>query len=272
MRGKGNGATAGIGLVGITPAYAGKRAPRHGRPARGRDHPRVCGEKRSSLRWAIASVGSPPRMRGKGPRWCPGRIGTRITPAYAGKSGRLQVWHLYQQDHPRVCGEKGLDGSSVKTISGSPPRMRGKASPRAALPAASGITPAYAGKSSPSSGSAGRRGDHPRVCGEKQYEPRAQQGHLGSPPRMRGKAGLLRRSLFAPRITPAHAGKRGRRDRSSRPGRDHPRACGEKNSNHNKRTFFNGSPPRMRGKVTRPPGFPGGLGITPAHAGKSRSL
>ena len=32
--------------------------------------------------------------------------GHRITPAYAGKSCKLDVFKAYQWDHPRVCGEK----------------------------------------------------------------------------------------------------------------------------------------------------------------------
>ena len=72
----------------ITPAYAGKRSRPPPGLRRSRDHPRVCGEENLDGDINLTEVGSPPRMRG--------RVGvdfvlcgpSRITPAYAGKSGR----------------------------------------------------------------------------------------------------------------------------------------------------------------------------------------
>ena len=34
---------------------------------------------------------------------------SRITPAYAGKSSKLLLFSLPDQDHPRLCGEKLRD-------------------------------------------------------------------------------------------------------------------------------------------------------------------
>ena len=72
--------------AGITPAYAGKRLALQAFDFGKWDHPRLCGEKITSLDLTATPVGSPPPMRGKGTsRHCcilpPG-----ITPAYAGKS------------------------------------------------------------------------------------------------------------------------------------------------------------------------------------------
>ena len=83
-----------------------------------------------------------------------------------------------------------------------------------------------------------------------------------------GRPGLHRRRG----ITPAHAGKSWPPLVQPLPARDHPRACGEKYS-----CFFNaprctGSPPRMRGKDRHSRGRQFPTGITPAHAGKSKSL
>lgn len=93
--------------AGITPAFAGKSCPVsvHG-PAR-RDHPRLCGEKRSRHGWVAWSSESPPLMLGKGrmPIICRANVG--ITPAYAGKSGLLGVLLSGIGDHPRIRGEKG---------------------------------------------------------------------------------------------------------------------------------------------------------------------
>ena len=50
---------------GITPACAGKSAVFGGVFCRARDHPRVCGEKRTQAPWQTPRLGSPPRVRGK---------------------------------------------------------------------------------------------------------------------------------------------------------------------------------------------------------------
>ena len=71
----------------------------------------------------------------------------RITPAYAGKSELLETIRNYYKDHPRVCGEKGVENLKVNSLPGSPPRMRGKVRPTAVEHQEQGITPAYAGKS-----------------------------------------------------------------------------------------------------------------------------
>ena len=78
-------------LLGITPAYAGKRRSigRLSQPTR--DHPRVCGEKCSSVRSASHRRGSPPRVRGKVCDLTIIRVHHGITPAYAGK--RLKRSH-----------------------------------------------------------------------------------------------------------------------------------------------------------------------------------
>ena len=86
MRGKGVAYGAGGIVGGITPAYAGKSYPLLSVEQFGRDHPRVCGEKPTTILPASAKWGSPPRMRGKVCCRSPPRGAARITPAYAGKS------------------------------------------------------------------------------------------------------------------------------------------------------------------------------------------
>ena len=70
----------------ITPAYAGKRACGGRDEKRRKDHPRLCGEKRSRRVLVDAAEGSPPPMRGKANGTASFSDGYRITPAYAGKS------------------------------------------------------------------------------------------------------------------------------------------------------------------------------------------
>ena len=86
---------------------------------------------------------------------------------------------------------------------------------------------------------------------------------------MRGKVNPDFRRIADTRITPAHAGKSSTPSGIPRPGKDHPRACGEKFLLQVVFPVQAGSPPRMRGKVVHQ-GFQNlHPGITPAHAGKS---
>ena len=73
-------------VVGITPAYAGKRHLRFPLRLAIWDHPRVCGEERHF------------------PSKCQKEV--RITPAYAGKRTLYARAVRRARDHPRVCGEE----------------------------------------------------------------------------------------------------------------------------------------------------------------------
>ena len=105
-RGKGLDALEVAGFIGITPAWAGKRAIRLSRWIRIQDHPRVGGEKPPALGISATDTGSPPRGRGKALRGIPRRGCAGITPAWAGK--RLFPRYVFhgEWDHPRVGGEK----------------------------------------------------------------------------------------------------------------------------------------------------------------------
>ena len=173
-----------------------------------RDHPRVCGEKPESGRWGEQDAGSPPRMRGKAPRFLIAKGLFRITPAYAGKSVKVNEPDCLPRDHPRVCGEKRLRAAPSHPITGSPPRMRGKVPQPGVEGCRLGITPAYAGKSTTAGRGRMPSRDHPRVCGEKPDCRMPYSCARGSPPRVRGKDFFKRPGKEEPGITPAYAGKR----------------------------------------------------------------
>ena len=92
---------------------------------------------------------------------------------------------------------------------------------------------------------------------------------VGSPPHMRGKASMADRKRKPVWITPAHAGKSCNGSVIFTISGDHPRTCGEKQTQFRALCATMGSPPHMRGKGGggRTIGLVGG--ITPAHAGKS---
>ena len=208
MRGKASAQAAAFLAIWITPAYAGKRARHADRRTVYRDHPRVCGEKRSSRRLERRPLGSPPRMRGKVTEEQKRKYRIRITPAYAGKSFLDVNLKRDNADHPRVCGEKGCRDTATRKNRGSPPRVRGKDYNQPLTHKGQRITPACAGKRMRSGTDRTDTGDHPRVCGEKPGRARRGWRLRGSPPRVRGKATQCIDRGVTSRITPACAGKR----------------------------------------------------------------
>ena len=171
MRGKAERSPVDHGDSGITPAYAGKRVRPAARTATGRDHPRLCGEKKHRTYIDSKVKGSPPPMRGKELDGGQRKTIGRITPAYAGKRDFVKRNLFVTQDHPRLCGEKVPPVLIVRKFQGSPPPMRGKARLPFCKFLPIRITPAYAGKSSRSSRRNCVRQDPPRLCGEKDFKP-----------------------------------------------------------------------------------------------------
>ena len=194
--------------------------------------------------------------------------GIGITPACAGKSIIEATSRALNEDHPRMCGEKGPEEMARYLMGGSPPHVRGKGSTNGGSSWSQRITPACAGKRVEFYAERHKDQDHPRMCGEKtdaQYQLPIMQG---SPPHVRGKVGLRLIAAQDDGITPACAGK------SEPPGSglgasgDHPRMCGEKTKPQRVAPPKLGSPPHVRGKVSQ---FVDGCachGITPACAGK----
>ena len=106
MRGKVAFATPCAPILGITPAHAGKSEYTADIGVGIEDHPRACGEKIVALISGGVTLGSPPRMRGKGCTHGASGRNRGITPAHAGKSvGGLRT-RRKAEDHPRACGEK----------------------------------------------------------------------------------------------------------------------------------------------------------------------
>ena len=251
MRGKVSFCTSRYHHLGITPAHAGKSSRTARKHHTAGDHPRACGEKTAAhRRWNLSS-GSPPRMRGKVnfERFTFNTSG--ITPAHAGKRGRIRRGWCRWRDHPRACGEKASSTSWSIFSQGSPPRMRGKAPVQIRKFYRVGITPAHAGKSPENLTGGDLDRDHPRACGEKLIKSLSMGWSMGSPPRMRGKVNPAVRTVDGFGITPAHAGKSQCSAGCSGSTGDHPRACGEKGISMGVGEQTLGSPPRMRGKANQ---------------------
>ena len=220
----------------------------------------------------LSEMGSPPRGRGKVPRSMIFQSRSRITPAWAGKRLHHGLCIRCPWDHPRVGGEKSFIYPFPSFCLGSPPRGRGKGRKSTRANMGIRITPAWAGKSECRNAEYPFRRDHPRVGGEKLHGLVFHSFLLGSPPRGRGKVPICSMQLVLPGITPAWAGKRRSPCRCRYSAGDHPRVGGEKAFAVSVPIFSGGSPPRGRGKVDDF-AFRGlAHRITPAWAGKSRSI
>ena len=116
-----------------------------------------------------------------------------------------------------MCGEKSKVDDRQPGGQGSPPHVRGKAVLHIGDLGYCGITPAYAGKRSPRRRTNSFSRDHPRICGEKLYFFSKLETMRGSPPHMRGKGDVAHMTMKEIGITPAYAGKRLKRSRSTVP-------------------------------------------------------
>ena len=191
------------------------------------DHPRICGEHRFAGWSTLQLRGSSPHMRGTPNSDGIARRADGIIPAYAGNTNVGQYRDLRGGDHPRICGEHLNLRVGAGLPVGSSPHMRGTHECAKSVLLVLGIIPAYAGNTSTPSETPPAHRDHPRICGEHYATRLAIADRAGSSPHMRG---TLCPSYFAVQphgIIPAYAGNTLGRARLPRPGRDHPRICGE---------------------------------------------
>ena len=147
--------------------------------------------------------------------------------------------------------------------------MRGTLHPPSGRQQPAGIIPAYAGNTSNTRLRVRTPRDHPRVCGEHDFDSSKFGGDLGSSPRMRGTHELFDGFGQAAGIIPAYAGNTSLLTRFSSMSQDHPRVCGEHFIEQTDAPRIVGSSPRMRGTpVLR--SFRGlRMGIIPAYAGNT---
>ena len=165
--------------------------------------------------------------------------------------------------------------------------MRGTAKGIAPCSPRSWITPADAGNRCTIRRATLDNRDHPRGCGEQSNPHPDCSRREGSPPRMRGTGTGVFRPFDKCGITPADAGnsrsawmsRGGTKDHPADAGNsydktgqplqigDHPRGCGEQETQVYICRYATGSPPRMRGTVYdwNKPGYR--RRITPADAG-----
>ena len=154
----------------------------------------------------------------------------------------------------------------------TPPRARGRRNGSRLPRHPVRITPACAGKTVGRHFENRRNPDHPRMRGENASYNNLPNTGFGSPPHARGRPLANKEGLLDVAITPACAGKTVGRHFENRRNPDHPRMRGENASYNNLPNTGFGSPPHARGRLGRGADLANQPGITPACAGKTRTI
>ena len=214
--------------------------------------------------------GSSPLTRGKpiSPSW--NRVNRGLIPAHAGKTGRGHRRGARPGAHPRSRGENFRLRRGQVGARGSSPLTRGKPRRRTCTCMSGRLIPAHAGKTRASTRRTARSAAHPRSRGENMGADMSALSVWGSSPLTRGKLDHEVGERPRERLIPAHAGKTTPSPSQPPPVRAHPRSRGENASHRSCRLSAFGSSPLTRGKPQRWNGPRAGIGLIPAHAGKTR--
>ena len=214
--------------------------------------------------------GSSPRGRGKRAVAQEPPGGSRLIPAWAGKTRRASTRPYAPAAHPRVGGENFVTECLDRPTGGSSPRGRGKQITPVARNFTIGLIPAWAGKTHTSNRRSRTSRAHPRVGGENPTPKGRTMAHTGSSPRGRGKPSAPRRPHARGGLIPAWAGKTRRHDCFHRGVGAHPRVGGENAAPRSDTSPIAGSSPRGRGKHWKGDFKVAAERLIPAWAGKTR--
>ena len=254
---------------GLIPAHAGKTVTRLSLYTWTAAHPRSRGENVQPAGSARASRGSSPLTRGKHVDGVLRALSEGLIPAHAGKTCRCPGIRPSMWAHPRSRGENFCGCSAPDADWGSSPLTRGKLASASQSIGCSGLIPAHAAKTIARCWVLRYRGAHPRSRGENtsRWAPGCSPG--GSSPLTRGKRARAALGPCLAGLIPAHAGKTECRAMSTSALWAHPHSRGENSRRPCNDIPDQGSSPLTRGKRSRAPRPRGGLGLIPAHAGKT---
>ena len=175
----------------------------------------------------------------------------------------------YFRAHPRPCGEHAPLYSSMVTVPGSSPPVRGAHSSQDPAQRFSGLIPARAGSTNLRVRREASCRAHPRSRGEHTADGLAPLATLGSSPPVRGALKLFGFVLPCGGLIPARAGST-RRDRlHSGIWWAHPRPCGEHRRWWCPHSAARGSSPPVRGAQYGHGTIAPNVGLIPARAGST---
>ena len=173
--------------------------------------------------------------------------------------------------HPRSRGENCSYQFSVISYPGSSPLTRGKRFHITRLVGEKRLIPAHAGKTGHVVCPAARSRAHPRSRGENHPHAPSWPRRRGSSPLTRGKRRHRHSGERRNRLIPAHAGKTLTGSSPHPSATAHPRSRGENDRLTEVKIGDTGSSPLTRGKPPLPVFDFTGVGLIPAHAGKTRA-
>ena len=197
----------------------------------------------------MSFAGSSPLTRGKRADDALRLSNPGLIPAHAGKTFSVHARRRHPEAHPRSRGENCAAESSMGSHGGSSPLTRGKRGFGDLAGRVARLIPAHAGKTTRSVASRASRAAHPRSRGENPRPRATPCPAWGSSPLTRGKLS--------------------RPGTKSGTGLAHPRSRGENYQAHATALQAGGSSPLTRGKHVVDGQRVRGLGLIPAHAGKT---
>ena len=255
--------------TGLIPAHAGKTSYRRVGLRSFRAHPRSRGENGEFITSCSPLRGSSPLTREKLKSAFGSVQSARLIPAHAGKTHQATCQALRTRAHPRSRGENCVKRARNARFGGSSPLTRGKRCTHHDTRGYLRLVPAHAGKTRYIVAISSPYAAHPRSRGENLKRGTGTAHTSGSSPLTRGKPGQVLQIEVGPRLIPAHAGKTRCLLRRLSRARAHPRSRGENDRDDINGATASGSSPLTRGKPRRWNGPRGGIGLIPAHAGKT---
>ena len=206
-RGKRFSVGAGLRIVRLIPAHAGKTTRRSSPGPPEAAHPRSRGENSTPAFSRACIAGSSPLTRGK-----PGHAShdhgfSGLIPAHAGKTLVSEATPEDSGAHPRSRGENTSRAILNPALAGSSPLTRGKQQGDYRPMLELRLIPAHAGKTSTVYKDGEAVGAHPRSRGENSPHCRTAVARGGSSPLTRGKPDLVANDMHFSGLIPAHAGK-----------------------------------------------------------------
>ena len=145
-RGKRFSVGAGLRIVRLIPAHAGKTAPSPADADHNWAHPRSRGENVLRDLLVNQAQGSSPLTRGKRAQGPSCQPGPGLIPAHAGKTSMPVTSRPPERAHPRSRGENRESSWTMKACNGSSPLTRGKRCVIVLPFGRFGLIPAHAGK------------------------------------------------------------------------------------------------------------------------------
>ena len=254
---------------GLIPAHAGKTTQGSHHHADTRAHPRSRGENDLYLTKAERRAGSSPLTRGKPCSPSSSVIVAGLIPAHAGKTTFDASRCSRIRAHPRSRGENRIAADFMSEMGGSSPLTRGKRGRPVSPVLMTGLIPAHAGKTTRCTLSGAACAAHPRSRGENGETSLPSRAAAGSSPLTRGKHISLHLEILQLGLIPAHAGKTAGCEPARAASPAHPRSRGENDEGDPSEAGASGSSPLTRGKPRKGRVRPHGIGLIPAHAGKT---